>query len=72
MRVRVDEPGRDDQVGRVDCFLRALGDFADFDDLAVCDRTSARRDGPPVPSTTVPFLIDKSNDIREVLPLAPG
>src|SRR5712691_12830189 len=34
--------------------------------------TSARRDGPPVPSTTVPFLISRSYDIRGFLPLAPG
>src|ERR1700732_1512484 len=34
--------------------------------------TSARRDGPPVPSTTVPFLISRSYDIRGFLPLPSG
>ena len=34
--------------------------------------TSARRDGPPVPSTTVPFLINKSNDMRGVPPFGAG
>jgi len=55
MRVRVDEPGRDDQVGRVDCFLRALGDFADFDDLAVCDRDigAPRRSAGPIDHCSV-------------------
>ena len=38
MRVRVDEAGRDDQVGRIDNLLRALGDLADLDDLAARNR----------------------------------
>ena len=38
MRMWIDEARRDDQVGGIDNLLRALGDFANFDDLAVGDR----------------------------------
>ena len=72
MRMRIDEARRHNQVGRVDRLLRALVDLADLDDLAAAIATSARRAGPPVPSTTVPFLIRRSNDIRRFLLLAPG
>jgi hypothetical protein len=60
MRVRIDEARCDDTVRCIDGFARAVGHFTDRSDFAVVTATSACRAAAPVPSTTVPFLINKS------------
>ena len=62
VRVQVDEPGRHDEIGRVDRAGRALVDLADRDDTPVADAHVGRgRDAAPVPSTTVPPLSLRSS-----------
>src|SRR5713101_4856484 len=47
MRMRIDESGCDDEVTRIDYFLRAVFDFANFGDAPVLDRDVAMKCGRP-------------------------
>src|SRR5207245_8533947 len=47
MRMRIDEAGCEDEVARIDYFLRAVFDFANFGDAPVLDRDVAMKSGRP-------------------------
>jgi hypothetical protein len=65
MTMQVDDPGRDDQSGRIQHLLGVTAlEMANLGDLTILDAempTSALYGGNPVPSTIVPPLISLSN-----------
>ena len=56
----IDKPRRDHQAVGIDGACRGAAQFAYLDNLAVGTATSPRKAGVPEPSTTRPFLINRS------------